>query len=82
MFQENILALTSITLNHGATILNGSAFSNTGAATMDANTISVRPAGIVSSVPEPAPYTLMLAGLGVPGLVTRRKNGAKALSIQ
>jgi hypothetical protein len=36
----NILALSSITLNTGATILCGRAFAETGAVTMDTNTIS------------------------------------------
>jgi hypothetical protein len=38
-FQGNILALTSITLNTGATIGCGSALANTGGVTMDTNTI-------------------------------------------
>jgi type VI secretion system secreted protein VgrG len=39
-FEGNILALTSITLNTTATILNGRALAQTGAVTMDTNTIS------------------------------------------
>ncbi len=39
-FEGNILAHTSITLNTGATILNGRALAQTGAVTMDTNTIS------------------------------------------
>jgi hypothetical protein len=39
-FAGNILALSSITLNTGATILCGRAFAETGAVTMDTNTIS------------------------------------------
>ncbi|MHB1037748.1 MAG: ice-binding family protein [Pirellulales bacterium] len=38
-FEGNILALTSITLNTTATILNGRALAQTGAVTMDTNTI-------------------------------------------
>jgi hypothetical protein len=38
-FEGNILALASITLNTGATIQNGRAFAQTGAVTMDTNTI-------------------------------------------
>jgi type VI secretion system secreted protein VgrG len=38
-FEGNILALTSITLNTGATILNGRALVQTGAVTLDTNTI-------------------------------------------
>ncbi|MHB1678498.1 MAG: ice-binding family protein [Sulfuriferula sp.] len=76
-FKGNILALTSITLDQGATIMDGRALANTGAVTMDANIISAVPASIVSSVPEPAPYTMMLVGLGLVGLVARRKTAAK-----
>ena len=39
-FQGNILALASITLNTGATLLHGRALAQTGAVTMDTNTIS------------------------------------------
>jgi type VI secretion system secreted protein VgrG len=39
-FEGNILALASITLNNKATIANGRAFAQTGAVTMDTNTIS------------------------------------------
>ncbi|MHB8901987.1 MAG: ice-binding family protein, partial [Thermoguttaceae bacterium] len=39
-FEGNILALASITLNTTATILNGRALAQTGAVTMDTNTIS------------------------------------------
>jgi hypothetical protein len=40
-FQGNILALASITLNTGATIGCGRALANTGAVTMDSNTIGI-----------------------------------------
>ena len=39
-FEGNILALASITLDHGATISNGRALALTGAVTMDTNTVS------------------------------------------
>ena len=39
-FEGNILALASITLNTKASILNGRALAQTGAVTMDTNTIS------------------------------------------
>lgn len=39
-FEGNILALTSITLNTGATIYNGRALARNGAVTLDTNTIS------------------------------------------
>lgn len=45
-FQGNILALTSISLNTGATIGCGRALANTGAVTMDMNTVSIGCAGI------------------------------------
>lgn len=41
LFQGNILALTSITLNTGATIGCGRALASTGGVTLDANTISI-----------------------------------------
>ena len=68
-FKGNILALTSITLDHGASILDGSALANTGAVTMDNN--------FVSTVPEPAPYVMLLAGLGMIGYAAIRKNTLK-----
>lgn len=40
-FEGNILALTSITLNTGATIHDGRALAQTGAVTMDTNTITI-----------------------------------------
>ena len=40
-FEGNILALASITLNTGATIHNGRALAQTGAVTMDTNTITI-----------------------------------------
>jgi type VI secretion system secreted protein VgrG len=39
-FEGNILALTSITIDHSATILNGRALAQNGTVTMDNNTIS------------------------------------------
>ena len=45
-FQGNILALTSITLNTGATIGCGRALASTGAVTMDTNTIGIGCGGI------------------------------------
>jgi len=44
-FQGNLLALTSISLNTGATIGCGRALANTGAVTMDMNTVSIGCAG-------------------------------------
>ena len=54
-FEGHILALSSITLNTGATILDGSALARTGAVTLDTNIIT-------NVVPEPATMTLILIG--------------------
>ncbi len=63
-FEGHILALTSITMTTGATIIDGSTLARNGAVTLDTNSI----ANCV--VPEPATMTLALLG-GVL-LVTRR----------
>jgi hypothetical protein len=53
-FEGNILALTSITLNTGATIYNGRALAINGAVTLDTNTVSdICPAA--SSSPNSGP---------------------------
>ena len=68
-FAGNILASASISLNNGASILDGSAWAYTGAVTMINNKISV------SAVPEPGTWAMMLSGLGFIGfLAYRRKN--------
>ena len=72
-FEGNIVALTSITLDTGATILNGRALARNGAVTLDTNDISnVCPNGgpgyngvPLAAVPEP----LTLGGVAL-GLVT------------
>lgn len=72
-FEGHILALTSITLTTGATILNGSALARNGAVTLDTNTI-------INAVPEPETLTLALLGaalLGVPAFA-RRCRGRRA----
>jgi type VI secretion system secreted protein VgrG len=61
-FAGSILALTSITLNTGASIVNGRALARNGAVTMDNNNISI---------PEPA--TVLLLGFGLAGLLAGRK---------
>jgi hypothetical protein len=68
-FSGNILALTSITLNTGATITCGRALARNGQVAMDSNVVSIDTAGCEttttggSSVPEPA--TTGLSGLGL-----------------
>jgi type VI secretion system secreted protein VgrG len=71
-FEGHILALTSITLTTGATILDGSALARNGAVTLDSNGIT----NCISStsVPEPSTMTLGLIGgalLGLPVLGKR-----------
>lgn len=65
-FQGNILALTSITLNTGATILNGSALARNGAVTLDNNRITS--CVVPTAVPEPSTWvmgaTAAVTGLG------------------
>jgi type VI secretion system secreted protein VgrG len=72
-FEGHILALTSITMNTGATILDGSALARNGAVTLDSNTIT----NCISAVPEPS--SVALIGIGAMGLlgygVRRRTRG-------
>jgi hypothetical protein len=87
-FEGNILALTSITLDTGATILNGRALARNGAVTMEANTISnVCPIGGPGNggpgysgggLAVPIPPTVLLFGSGLVGLGTFRKWFKKA----
>jgi hypothetical protein len=63
-FEGHMLALTSITLTTGATILDGSALARNGAVTLDTNSIT----NCVSAVPEPATMTLALIGVALLGL--------------
>jgi Ice-binding-like/PEP-CTERM motif len=61
-FNGNILALTSITLNTGASIGCGSALARNGAVTLDNNVIGGGCGG-TSTVPEPGTMSLMGSGL-------------------
>ena len=73
-FQGNILALTSITLNTGATIGCGSALARNGAVTLDTNVIG----GGCGSTTVPEPGTLGLLGTGLAilaGAARRRMRG-------
>ncbi len=69
-FEGHILALTSITMDTGATILDGSALARNGAVTLDSNTIT----NCVCSVPQPSTMTVALicgALVGLPALGKR-----------
>jgi type VI secretion system secreted protein VgrG len=69
-FEGNILANTSISLDGGATILDGRALAENGAVTLISNDINI------GAVPEPSTLTLGLLGgavLGVPALWTRSR---------
>ncbi|MBA3725358.1 MAG: DUF3494 domain-containing protein [Armatimonadetes bacterium] len=67
-FAGHILALTSITMETGSTILEGSALARNGAVTLDDNTIAA--CGVV---PEPASIVALGAGLAVIAVRRRRK---------
>lgn len=64
-FQGNILALTSITLNTRATMIEGRALARNGAVTLDSNTITA------GCIPAPGMSSLALAGVG--GLLLRKR---------
>ena len=77
-FSGNILALTSITLNTGATIGCGSALAINGAVTLDTNVIgggcgSGGGGGGGPTVPEPGTMSLMGSGLAVLATAAYRK---------
>lgn len=93
-FQGNILALTSITLNHGATIGCGRALANIGSVTMNNNTIGAGCTGILAgtnglggslagptdNAPVPEPGTFLLFAPGIAWLVSKaRQRRAKGL---
>ena len=66
-FEGNILALTSITADTGATDLDGRLLARNGAVTLDDNTITAPPAEVTSSAPDTG-STLLLLGSGLAAL--------------
>jgi hypothetical protein len=71
-FEGNILALSSITLNTGATIGCGSALARNAAVTLDNNVIGGGCSG-TSTVPEPGTLGLLGTGLAILAGAARRK---------
>lgn len=72
-FEGHILAYASISLDTGASILNGSALAENGAVTLESNSINNSTTSAITSVPEPATLSLILIGGVVLGL--RRPRG-------
>jgi len=72
-FSGNILALTSITMNNGASIGCGSALAINGAVTLNNNVIGGG-CGATSTVPEPGTVGLMGTGLAILLGSVRRRN--------
>ena len=71
-FEGHILADQSITLNTGATILDGSAIALNAAVTLDSNSITNCISSAGASVPEPSTISLALIGCSVLGLSVMR----------
>jgi len=72
-FQGNILALTSITLNTGASIGCGGALARNGAVTLDSNVIGGGCGRSESTVPEPGTMGLLGTGLTILAGAARRR---------
>jgi hypothetical protein len=77
-FEGNILALTSITANTGATVLDGRLLARNGAVTLDGNSIMAPPAEVIGgggggeNVPDTG-STLLLLGSGLAALLGFRR---------
>jgi Ice-binding-like/PEP-CTERM motif len=70
VFDGNILAYDSITMNTGADILNGRALALNGAVTLDANTVNTAHGGhsggvFLQPIPEPSSLGILAFGLVV-----------------
>ena len=91
-FEGNILASTSITLNTGVSLGCGGAFANTGAVTMDSDSIANGCLGTAGGTtggggapdggaPDgggvPEPGTFMLFGTGIAWLMARRRDSSR-----
>lgn len=74
-FKGNILALTSITLTTGATILDGSALALNGAVTLDSNEINK---SSMQAVPEPTSMMIVAVFGGMSGFMRLRKKFARS----
>ena len=66
-FAGHILALTSITADTGANVINGGLLAQNGMVTLEANEISICPA------PAPEPASVLAVGAGLAALVRRRR---------
>jgi hypothetical protein len=71
-FEGSILALTSITLDTGATILDGRALARNGAVTLDTNRVT-------TPIPEPSTWAMMLLGFAGIGFMAYRRKSKPAL---
>lgn len=81
-FQGSILALTSITVTHGASILNGRAMATNGAVTLDDNAITAPTAPLaLSGVSGSTYYVQGTAAIAVaPNLFVTESNGVNVTS--